>query len=131
VLADRFGFSGKLSDPLVGVDAHDSEAMSLIGAYIHHRDGEIGPFFLVKAEQITVILLVDMVSGENQQQVAAVLGDQIAVLVQRTCGAAVPVLVAAPAVGLPDLEAVGPAAVQVPRLADGEVLHQRMRAVLS
>jgi hypothetical protein len=39
---------------------------------MHHRDREIGPFFLMKAEQIPVILLVDLVPGKDQQQIAAI-----------------------------------------------------------
>jgi len=97
---------------------------------MHHGDGQVGASLLVKAQKIAIILLVDMVAGEDQQRVAAVALDKRTVLIQRIRRAAVPVLVVAPAVGLPDLQAVGSLPVEVPGLADAEMLHERVRPVL-
>jgi len=124
------GLLCEFCDFLGGIHAHDAETADILRTDVHHRHGQVGIFGLMEAQQVAVVLFVDMVAGEDEQGVAVGILDETAVLVEGIGCAAVPILLGAPAERLPDLETVGRAAVQVPGFADAEMLHQGVRAEL-
>ncbi len=112
---------------IIGV--HDPEARRLLGANVHHGDGESGALLLVIAQHGPVIHLVDVIARQHQDGVGPLLAQIIEVAQHGVGGAAVPLLPGARLVGLeqPDPAA---GAIEVPRLSDPDVLVEGVRLVL-
>jgi hypothetical protein len=57
---------GELGDTLIYGNVHDTKAMHFFEAQMHRGDGDVGVPCLMEAEQIAVVLLVDVVSRKNK-----------------------------------------------------------------
>ena len=98
----------------------------------HAPDGDrhVGAVAAVGGDERLVVHLVDVVAGEDQDDVARVVLDHVEVLEHRVGRAAVPLRdAAARDVRLEQLDAAG-VAVEVPRPAEPDVVVERARVVL-
>ena len=113
----------EVGDARVIIGCDDAEATGLVARHIAYGDGDIGAGCLVLANHRAIVLLVDMVARKNHQRLGVGFDDKVAILVEGVGGTALPALIAAPAVGLPDMNAtVG--AVKIPGPTTADVLVQ-------
>ncbi len=103
--------------------------MCLFHWHLHDRNRDVGLALLVKGEHRVVVLLVDVVAGQDQQRVGAPVRHRRQVLVHRVGRALVPVAAFATEVRLQHPNAASHA-VEVPRPPDANVVVQAVRAVL-
>ena len=103
------------------VHVHDAEAGGLLHGDLHHRDGAGCPRRLVPLQHLLVVHLIDVVTGEDQDIVGVVQGNEADVLVDGVGRPLVPGTLVPPLdVGGQDVDAtVG--TVQVPGLAVSNV----------
>jgi len=92
VLSECFGFPQN-GDLLARIHTHDSKATDLFRLDVHHRHGEVGALILVESNQITIILLIDVVSRKDQQIVGTIITDEVTILIKRIGRASIPILV--------------------------------------
>ena len=108
-------------DGVVLVGVHNAEAGSLLHGNGADGDGAVGLHFLMVAQHLGVVHLVDVVAGENQHIVGIIAGNKGDILINGVGRTFVPVGSFAAGVGGQDADAaVG--AVQVPGLAIADVL---------
>ena len=108
------------------------ENAEAVGVFVRHRlhaDGHRCLVLAVELDQRAVIHCVDVVAGKNEYFGELLRLDVPEVVVDRVCRAAIPVRARAPKIGLQDLHAPT-GAVEVPGLADTDVVIERVRAVL-
>ena len=104
--------------------------MRLLDRHRPHRAGDVGVHRPMHLDERPVVHLVDVVAGQDEDELRVAIGDEVEVLEDGIGGAAVPV--ARPAAadeGLEQRDAAA-AAVEVPRPADADVVDQRARRVL-
>ena len=128
-LVSRLRLLVELDDAPRFVGGHNAETIALLQGHVHHRHGQVGAFLFVIGDHGPVIHLVDVVAGENKGQVGLALAQVTQILVDGIGGAVIPVLGGAGLVGLEQAHAAAQA-VQVPGLADANVLVERMGTVL-
>ena len=119
----------EFEDGAVFVGVHDAEAAGLFHGDGADGDGAVGLGFLVKAEHLGVIHLIDVVAGEDQHLIGVVPVNEANILINGVGRALVPSRTLAPGVGRQDADAaVG--VVEVPGLAVADVLIEFQRLVL-
>ena len=128
-LVPILGFFEELDDPLLLVHLHDAEAAGLLDGHGHDADGEVRALGQVVVDHRAVIHLVDVVTRKNHYRVGPVFADEVQVLVDGIGRAGIPVLPFARLVGLQEPHAA-PRTVQIPRLADADVIVEAVGTVL-
>ena len=76
LLCGSGGFSSKADHATVGRGDQRAEAMRFFHRHLEHRDGAVRFALLVKGEHRVVVLLVDVVAGEDEQRVGAPVGER-------------------------------------------------------
>ena len=76
---------------VVLVSDHQAEAGSFLPVHFHDGHGELRALFLVEAQEVGVVLLADLVTGQDDDVFGIIVVDEADVLVDGVCGALVPV----------------------------------------
>ena len=116
-------------DAVVLIGDHQAEAGSLAPWHLHDGNGEFCVLFLVEAQEVRVILLADLIAGQDDDILGIIAVDEGQVLINGVGGALVPVRAAGLLVGRQDMYAAVQT-VQVPRLAVADILIQDKRLIL-
>src|SRR4051812_38100477 len=114
----------ELENAIVVGCGHDPEAMSLFTRHIHHCDRDIRAIFFMLSQHRAVVLLVDMVAREDEQRVRTSRSDEVSVLIERIGRTAIPILIVAATIRLPETDAA-PRPVKVPRPPGANVIVER------
>ena len=114
---------------VVLVGNHQAEAGSLAPGHFHDGHRELGVLLLVEAQEVGVILLADLVTGQDDHILGIIPVDEGNILIDRVGRALVPVGAGGLLVGRQHMDAAMQA-VQVPRLAVADVLVQDQRLIL-
>ena len=124
-----FGLFAELNHTVAGIGRHNSKTVGLFQRNVHHGHGQIGVVANMRGDQIAVIHLINMIAGQNQHQIGALVFHIADVLQNRIGGAAVPTLVVATLIRLqqPHPTAI---TVEVPGFADADMVVQGMRPIL-
>ncbi len=114
---------------VVLVDMHDAEADGLHARHFQAADGDVGAGIDMLLQHVFVVHLVDMVAGQDDHVLDAIILDDVDVLVDGVGGAFVPLRFGDALGGRQNVEAlVALGAEEVP--AALHVADQRMRLVL-
>ena len=77
-------------DAMIGTERHDAELVRLRDRHLHAADRDVGAALLVERDQRPVVHLVDVIAGENQHRLGAMLMNDVEILVNRIGRAAIP-----------------------------------------
>ena len=104
--------------------------MRLLDRHGAHRAGDVRVALAVELDEGAVVHLVDVVAGEDEDELRIAVVDEVEVLEHGVSGPAVPLARPAPADERLEQRHPAAAAVEVPRSADADVVDQRARRVL-
>ena len=85
-----FGFSRKDKDAVLLVDMHDAEAGRLLERSLEAADRDVGARFDVLQQHLLVVHLVDVVAGEQHDELRRIALDDVDVLIDRVGRAEIP-----------------------------------------
>ena len=88
----NFGFLLEADDPILLIDLKNPELPGKILVHLDDRRGEIGLFLQVVGDHLHVVHLVDMVAGEDQDQIRSIQLQNIDVLVDGIGRPQIPIL---------------------------------------
>ena len=113
----------ELADLVVLVGDHQSEAGSLIPGHFHNSDGELGVLFLMETQEVGVILLANLVAGQDDDVLGIITINEGNVLIDSVGCALVPVRAGSLLIRRQNMDAAMQT-VQVPGLAIADILVQ-------
>src|SRR5699024_2806612 len=124
-----FGFFLEFVDAVILIGNHQAEAGRLAPGHFHNSHRELGVLLLVETQEVGVILLADLVAGQDDDVFGVIAVNERDILVDRVGRAFVPVGAGGLLVGRQHVYAAVQA-VQVPGLAVADVLIQDQRLIL-
>ena len=110
-------------DAVVLVGDHQAEAGSLAPWHFHDSDGELCVLLLVEAQEVRIVLLADLVAGQDDDILGVIAVNERQVLIDGVGRALVPVRAGSLLVRRQNVN-TAVQAVKVPRLAVADVLVQ-------
>ena len=125
-----FGFFFKLFDLFaILFEIEYAESRRFFDGYVAHCDRAVGIVALVVFEHIVIIHLVDVVTAQNDDVIGVVIVDKLDVLINRVCGAFVPLARFCVHIRRKNVDAAAEP-VKVPRLTVAYVLVQFKGTIL-
>ena len=82
----------KGQDLVVGVDMHHAEARSLLARHFEAADGDVGALLHMLLQHLLIVHLVDVIAGQQHDELRIVALDDVDVLIHRVRRAEVPEL---------------------------------------
>ena len=119
----------ELGDAVVLVGHHQAEAGSFLPIHFHDGHRELCALLLVEAQEVGVVLLADLVTGQDDDILGIVAVDEADVLVDGVCRALVPVGALCLLIRRQGVHAAVQT-VQIPGLAVADVLVQLLGLIL-
>ena len=119
----------ELGDAVGLVRHHQAEAGSFLPVHFHNGHRELCALFLVEAQEVGVVLLADLVTGQDDDVLGIIAVDEADVLIDGVCSALVPVGAVCLLVRGQGVH-TAVQTVQIPRLTVTDVLVQLLGLVL-
>ena len=119
----------EFADAVILVRNHQTKARGFAPRHFHNGNRELGVLLFVEAQEISVILLADLVAGQDDDVLRVITVNEGNVLVNCVGSALVPVRASGLLVGRQHMDAAMQA-VKVPRLAVADVFIQDQRLIL-
>ncbi|CDE05090.1 putative uncharacterized protein [Anaerotruncus sp. CAG:390] len=114
---------------VIRIGRHDTEAARLAERHLDNGNGAVGAVFLVRVKHLRIVHFVDMVARQHKHIFGIVPVDELNILIDRICGAAVPVGGFFALIGRQDLNAAE-GAVKIPRQTVADIIVEKERLIL-
>jgi hypothetical protein len=113
---------------MIGAERHHAELVRLRQRHLHAADREVRAALFVERNQRPVVHFVNVIAGKHENRLGTMLLDDVEILVNRVCGAAIPNF-AELLLGRHDVDELAELAVQITPAAL-HMLNQRVRLIL-